>query len=39
MVLVGDPLYNPYAKTPKLKVEQVKPSPEGGDFKSALEVP
>ena len=32
-VLVGDPLYNPYAKTPKLKSEQVKPSPEGGSFK------
>ncbi len=31
-VLVGDPLYNPYAKTPKLKREQVKPSPEGGRF-------
>jgi uncharacterized protein (TIGR03790 family) len=31
--LVGDPLYNPYAKTPKLKVEQVKPSPEGAVFK------
>lgn len=29
-VLVGDPLYNPYAKTPKLKVDQVKPSPAGG---------
>jgi uncharacterized protein (TIGR03790 family) len=28
--LVGDPLYNPYAKTPKLKPEQVKASPEGG---------
>lgn len=28
-VLVGDPLYNPYAKDPKLKVEQVKPSPKG----------
>jgi uncharacterized protein (TIGR03790 family) len=33
-VLVGDPLYNPYAKTPKLKVEDVKPSPEGGSVKS-----
>jgi hypothetical protein len=32
-VLVGDPLYNPYKKTPKLKPEQVKPSPEGGSFK------
>ena len=35
-VLVGDPLYNPYKKTPKLKVEQVKPSPEGGSFKALL---
>jgi hypothetical protein len=32
-VLVGDPLYNPYKKAPKLKPEQVKPSPEGGSFK------
>jgi uncharacterized protein (TIGR03790 family) len=31
-VLVGDPLYNPYAKAPKLKAEQVKPSPAGGKF-------
>ena len=31
-VLVGDPLYNPYAKAPKLKPEQVKPSPAGGRF-------
>lgn len=31
-VLVGDPLYNPYAKSPKLKVEQVKPSPVGTQF-------
>jgi uncharacterized protein (TIGR03790 family) len=29
MTLVGDPLYNPYAKTPLLKVSQVKPSPRG----------
>jgi hypothetical protein len=29
-VLVGDPLYNPYAKTPKLDPGQVKPSPEKG---------
>ncbi len=36
MELVGDPLYNPYAKTPKLKGEQVKPSPEGGRFKVIL---
>jgi uncharacterized protein (TIGR03790 family) len=27
MVLVGDPLYNPFAKAPKLKPEQVWPSP------------
>jgi uncharacterized protein (TIGR03790 family) len=32
-VLVGDPLYNPYAKMPKLKSTQVKPSPRGGSFK------
>ena len=31
-VLVGDPLYNPFAKTPRLTVEQVKPSPAGGRF-------
>jgi uncharacterized protein (TIGR03790 family) len=31
-VLVGDPLYNPFAKTPKLTPEQVKPSPEGRKF-------
>ena len=35
-VLVGDPLYNPYKKTPKLKLDQVKPSPEGGSFKALL---
>jgi uncharacterized protein (TIGR03790 family) len=29
MVLVGDPLYNPYAKTPKLTEDKVKPSPAG----------
>jgi uncharacterized protein (TIGR03790 family) len=29
MVLVGDPLYNPYGKTPKLDEEKVKPSPAG----------
>jgi uncharacterized protein (TIGR03790 family) len=29
-VLVGDPLYNPYAKSPRLKPAQVKPSPKGG---------
>jgi uncharacterized protein (TIGR03790 family) len=32
-VLVGDPLYNPYAKNPRLKPEQVKPSPAGGTFR------
>jgi uncharacterized protein (TIGR03790 family) len=31
-VLVGDPLYNPYAKNARLKSEQVKPSPAGGKF-------
>ncbi len=31
-VLVGDPLYNPYLKSPKLKIDQVKPSPAGGRF-------
>jgi uncharacterized protein (TIGR03790 family) len=31
-VLVGDPLYNPYAKAPKLAVEKVKPSPAKGRF-------
>jgi uncharacterized protein (TIGR03790 family) len=31
-VLVGDPLYNPYVKSPRLKPEQVKPSPAGGTF-------
>jgi uncharacterized protein (TIGR03790 family) len=36
-VLVGDPLYNPYGKTPKLKAGQVKPSPEGGRFKVVLD--
>jgi uncharacterized protein (TIGR03790 family) len=29
MVLVGDPLYNPYAKTPKLKSWEVLHSPRG----------
>ena len=37
MVLVGDPLYNPYGKVPKLKVDQVKPSPEGGNYRAILE--
>lgn len=29
MTLVGDPLYNPFAKSPKLKDEDVFPSPKG----------
>ena len=29
-VLVGDPLYNPFKKNPKLKIADVKPSPKGG---------
>jgi uncharacterized protein (TIGR03790 family) len=29
-VLIGDPLYNPFKNNPRLKVEQVKPSPAGG---------
>ncbi len=36
-VVVGDPLYNPYAKSPKLKIEQVLPSPAGTEFKSDRE--
>ncbi len=31
-VLVGDPLYNPFGSCPRLTVDQVKPSPEGGKF-------
>lgn len=31
-VLVGDPLYRPYARQPRLKIEQVKPSPNGARF-------
>jgi uncharacterized protein (TIGR03790 family) len=38
-VLVGDPLYNPYVKTPKLKADRVKPSPAGGKFLTPLERP
>lgn len=30
MVLVGDPLYNPFKKNPKVKVADVLPSPKGG---------
>jgi hypothetical protein len=29
-VLVGDPLYTPFAKNPALREEQVAPSPKGG---------
>jgi uncharacterized protein (TIGR03790 family) len=29
MILIGDPLYNPFAKTPKLKESDVIPSPKG----------
>jgi uncharacterized protein (TIGR03790 family) len=29
-VLVGDPLYNPFKKTPRLKSADVPPSPKGG---------
>jgi uncharacterized protein (TIGR03790 family) len=29
MVLVGDPLYNPYAKSPRLKSYELQPSPRG----------
>jgi len=35
-VLVGDPLYRPFGKTPKLKSAQVQPSPEGGKFRALL---
>jgi uncharacterized protein (TIGR03790 family) len=35
-VLVGDPLYNPFGKRPKLKSEQVKPSPAGGNYRALL---
>jgi uncharacterized protein (TIGR03790 family) len=30
--LIGDPLYNPYRKNPKLKITDVKPSPAKGTF-------
>src|SRR5262245_24138416 len=30
--LIGDPLYNPYKSSPKLKKELVHPSPKGGRF-------
>jgi uncharacterized protein (TIGR03790 family) len=32
MVLIGDPLYNPYRQRPRLKLEQVEPSPKGSKF-------
>jgi uncharacterized protein (TIGR03790 family) len=32
-VLVGDPLYKPFAKNPRLKSDQVKPSPRGGSMR------
>lgn len=31
-VLVGDPLYNPFGKAPRLTPEQVRPSPQGSKF-------
>lgn len=31
-VLVGDPLYNPYRQSPRLRPEQVQPSPRGSKF-------
>jgi uncharacterized protein (TIGR03790 family) len=31
-VLVGDPLYNPFARDPRLRPEQVRPSPAGSKF-------
>jgi uncharacterized protein (TIGR03790 family) len=31
-VLVGDPLYNPFARNPRLRPEQVLPSPRGSKF-------
>ena len=34
-VLVGDPLYNPFKKNPKLKVDDVVPSPKGGEEAAA----
>jgi uncharacterized protein (TIGR03790 family) len=33
-VLVGDPLYNPFAKGPRLDEECVRPSPAGGRFQA-----
>jgi hypothetical protein len=31
-VLVGDPLYNPFARNSRLRPEQVLPSPRGSRF-------
>jgi uncharacterized protein (TIGR03790 family) len=33
--LIGDPLYNPFKKNPRLKIDDVKPSPAGADRRSA----
>jgi uncharacterized protein (TIGR03790 family) len=30
--LIGDPLYNPYKASPRLKVSDLSPSPKGGKF-------
>jgi uncharacterized protein (TIGR03790 family) len=35
-VLVGDPLYNPFAKSPRLEVDQVRPSPKGGSVQALI---
>ncbi|HMP00925.1 MAG TPA: TIGR03790 family protein [Gemmatales bacterium] len=32
MVLLGDPLYNPFRNKPRLKIDQIKPSPRGSRF-------
>lgn len=32
MMLIGDPLYRPFEKSPKLKLSDVKQSPEGSQF-------
>jgi uncharacterized protein (TIGR03790 family) len=32
MVLVGDPLYNPFRQRPRLRLDQVEPSPKGSRF-------
>lgn len=32
MVLVGDPLYNPFRRRPRLQLDQVEPSPKGSRF-------